>query len=462
MSAAPTTTVSASKTSLRYVSAGQRTNPSETLRRISARLNVPVALLHRDRGLWRVIGDAGPVGVSSPPVNLSAEFRDEAGAMWTGLAVTARDEWVLVVPGPRAQWESHPVLTEMLGAIAEELAAMSRGNKADYLARAGCRAYAMGSRLARAATPDEVHNAIVTSMANAIGGQYGALARYSRREGALRISATYGYPEAIVDHIRIQPGEGILGQVFASGRALLMGPEADRAPLPQRRRYRTQSCIAIPLASSVGVLGVVAIADPREGDHFDRADMRVLRLFVPAAVLALERDLRREQVAEVSEAGIIDFVTGLANRQHLETRLQAEMQRATRVQQPLAVMLVDVDDFKHVNDTYGHLEGDRVLREIAKVLSDNVRSFDVCTRYGGEEFAILMPGAEQRVAIQIAERVRRAIEQSCGDAHVGLRITVSAGVSLLEHGDSAAGLLQRADRALLRAKAEGKNAVCFA
>jgi diguanylate cyclase (GGDEF)-like protein len=124
-------------------------------------------------------------------------------------------------------------------------------------------------------------------------------------------------------------------------------------------------------------------------------------------------------------------------------------------------MMIDVDDFKRVNDTYGHLEGDRVLREIAEVLTENVRSFDICTRYGGEEFAILMPGAEQRVAIQIAERVRRAVEQSTGDVHGGVRITVSAGVALLGPGDTPQELLRRTDRALLRAKAEGKNAVRF-
>ena len=433
----------------------------DALRRISTRLGTSVALLHRDRGRWRLIGDAGPVGISGPPANLSAEFRDAAGAMWTGLAVMGREEWVLVVPGPRAQWESQPELPVILEAIAEELAAMSRGHRVDYLVRAGCRAYALGRRLARIDTPTDLHRTIVRSMTSAIGGQYGALAIFMRREGALRICATHGYPEAIVEHIRILPGEGIIGQVFASGQPFLAGPDAPSASLPQRRRYRTQSCVAVPLTSSIGVLGVVAVADPHDGDHFDRADLRALHLFVPPAVLALERDLHREEVAHVSAAGMIDYVTGLANRHYLETRLQTEMHRATRLRQPLGVMLIDVDDFKRVNDTYGHLEGDRVLREIADVLSENVRSFDICTRYGGEEFAILMPGAEQRVAIQIAERVRRAVEQSTGDAHNGVRITISAGVALLGAGDTPQELLRRTDRALLRAKAEGKNAVCF-
>jgi diguanylate cyclase (GGDEF)-like protein len=460
-SAPRTSSVSASKGSLRYWAAVQGRNAPETLRRISSRLGAPLALLHRDRGRWRLLGEAGPVGISGPPVTLSAEFRDAVGAMWTGLAVTGREEWVLVVPGPKLQWESHPELPAILEAIAEELAAMSRGHKADYLVRASYRAYALGRRLARIDTAADLHRTIVRAMTSAIGGQFGALAIFARREGALRICATHGYPEAIVEHLRILPGEGIIGQVFSSGRAFLAGPDSPPTALPHRRRYRTQSCVAVPLTSSIGVLGVVAVADPHDGDHFDRADLRALHLFVPPAVLALERDLHREEVAEVSAAGMIDYVTGLANRHYLETRLQTEMHRATRLRQPLAVMMIDVDDFKRVNDTYGHLEGDRVLREIAEVLTENVRSFDICTRYGGEEFAILMPGAEQRVAIQIAERVRRAVEQSTGDVHGGVRITVSAGVALLGSGDTPQELLRRTDRALLRAKAEGKNAVRF-
>src|SRR5262245_56443552 len=98
---ARTSSVAVGKASLRYSTIAQSRDVPEALRRISSRLGTPVALLHRDRGRWRLIGDAGPVGISGPPANLSAEFRDAAGAMWTGLAVMGREEWVLVVPGPK-------------------------------------------------------------------------------------------------------------------------------------------------------------------------------------------------------------------------------------------------------------------------------------------------------------------------------------------------------------------------
>lgn len=338
---------------------------------------------------------------------------------------------------------------------------MNRADTSDHLRRAGYAAYVLGHRLTRTPDPVRMYKMIVRAMATWVNGQFGALALFTRQEGTLRITATFGYPDAIVEHIRVQPGEGILGQVFATGRPLLLGGDNPVVALPHRRRYRTQSCLVLPLKTQTSVLGVVAIADPCDGEHFDRDDMRALRLFLPPAILALERQLLREEIVEVSQAAIRDSVTGLANRQYLDSRLRTEMHRAVRLGQPLALMLVDIDNFKAVNDTWGHLEGDRVLRDIAILLSEHVRMFDVCTRYGGEEFAILMPGAEQAVAIQVAERVRKAVEQAYGEGRSGVHITLSAGVALLTASDTGDRLVGRADQALLQAKAEGKNAVRF-
>lgn len=323
-------------------------------------------------------------------------------------------------------------------------------------------AFSLGRRLTRTTDSALTHRAIVSGMASAVHATLGALALFSRADGALRIVATHGYPESIVDHIRIQPGEGILGRVFATGRPLLMGRTPPAIVLPHRRRYRTDSFIVLPIATPAGIVGAVAVSDPLERDAFDRNDVRTLKLCLGPAALALERQQLRQEIVEVSQAALVDSVTGLSNRHYLETRLRAEVQRAERAAQPLAVMLADVDNFKKVNDTLGHLEGDRVLKDIAVLLSEHVRVFDVCTRFGGEEFAILMPGADRAVAIQVAERVRKAVAQAWRNGRSGIAATVSAGVAVLDPGEDGAGLLERADQALLRAKAEGKNAVRFA
>lgn len=353
-------------------------------------------------------------------------------------------------------------MEEILDERPEAPAAGSADDKQFRSRRGLVGACALGRRLAAIAEPARVYRAIADGVARCVDASIGALALYSKHEAALRIVATYGYPDAIVDHIRIQPGEGFLGRVFASGRPLIVGRTPPAIQLPHRRRYRTHSFIVLPLRSASGIFGVVSVSDPRGREYFDRHDLRAMRACLPPAVLALERQQLREEIVDVSQAALLDSVTGLSNRHYLETRLRAEVQRAERGEQPLAVMLVDVDNFKRVNDTLGHLEGDRVLRDIADLLSEHVRVFDVCTRFGGEEFAILMPGAEPPVAIQVAERVRKAVEQAYADGRSAISITVSAGVAVLHAGEQGTVLLGRADQALLRAKADGKNAVRFA
>ncbi len=336
---------------------------------------------------------------------------------------------------------------------------MSCKGTPDYLLQAAGEASALAHRLTRAPDQQSMHRTIVTAFCRSVNAQLGALALLSRDDNTLRIEATHGYPQSIVEHIRVRPDEGILGHVLATGRAVFIGADPPQIPLPHRRRYRTQSCIVVPLKTPTAVLGVAAVADPRHKEHFQHTDLRALRLFLPAAVLALDREQLRHDIAEVRQAAIVDPVTRLANRQYLNQRLEAELERTRRLKHSLAVMLIDIDDFKAVNDTWGHLEGDRLLREIASIIAEHVRIFDVCTRFGGEEFAILMPGAGRGVAVQVAERVRRAVEHAYRDFGAGVRVTLSAGVALLDDGDTTDALLRRADRALFRAKAAGKNSV---
>jgi diguanylate cyclase (GGDEF)-like protein len=137
--------------------------------------------------------------------------------------------------------------------------------------------------------------------------------------------------------------------------------------------------------------------------------------------------------------------------------LEAEIERARRQAQDLALLLIDIDDFKHVNDTRGHLEGDRILREVADLLREGVRIFDVCARYGGEEFVIVMPAASETVAQQVAERIRSQIERRFRDESPS--VTVSIGVAMLGNQMTPNEFVDIADRRLIDAKRAGKNLV---
>jgi diguanylate cyclase (GGDEF)-like protein len=267
------------------------------------------------------------------------------------------------------------------------------------------------------------------------------------------ITATYGYPSAIVEHVRIEPGQGVIGQAFVTARPAIGQPDV----ATRRLRYRTNSFMILPLVASGHCLAVIALTDRADGEAFESRDLASARLLAAPAALALARHRVSESLDELTRAATVDPVTGLFNRRYFEAQIQAEVQRARRQQQDLALLMVDIDDFKRINDTLGHLEGDRVLRDVANLLRRGVRIFDLCARYGGEEFAIVMPGATRQVAVQVAERIRRSMHERSLQSAVAM--TVSVGVGLLGPDETEEDLIGAADRALMSAKRAGKDVV---
>ena len=172
----------------------------------------------------------------------------------------------------------------------------------------------------------------------------------------------------------------------------------------------------------------------------------------------------RESVNNTLALAVIDGLTGLYNRRYFDRHLHLMMERAQEQQRDLALLILDIDLFKPVNDKYGHSVGDKVLKEFASRLLRSVRGVDLACRYGGEEFVVLMPDTNQQRANTVAERVRGAIAdmEFSIEPGLGVGITVSIGVALINReGDTPESLLKRADRALYRAKKMGRNRVVF-
>lgn len=156
-----------------------------------------------------------------------------------------------------------------------------------------------------------------------------------------------------------------------------------------------------------------------------------------------------------------DVLTDLKNRRAIMDRLEEEFQRAVRLDEPLSLVLLDIDHFKPVNDQYGHLFGDVVLKSVAAMMKEALRSYDVIGRIGGEEFLIISPGSSSEESTTLAERLLKRIEHEIiSDGHTEIVVTISAGVTMLTDQDNApAMLLKRADAAMYRAKQEGRNRV---
>jgi two-component system cell cycle response regulator len=177
-------------------------------------------------------------------------------------------------------------------------------------------------------------------------------------------------------------------------------------------------------------------------------------------------DRLRQNVQISLEMAITDQLTGLHNRRYMSSHLDTLIESAKKSEKPIAFLIMDIDHFKSVNDTYGHDVGDEVLREFANRISTNIRGIDLACRYGGEEFVVVMPDTDIQLALSVAERLRGSIEKATfpiSRPPQQLAITVSIGMAGSEGPtDTAQALLHRADRALYRAKREGRNRVVAA
>ncbi len=168
------------------------------------------------------------------------------------------------------------------------------------------------------------------------------------------------------------------------------------------------------------------------------------------------------QARDLEQQSREDALTGLYNRRYLDFRIENEFSRAKRYNRNLAVVMVDIDNFKRVNDTFSHMVGDEVLKVSAHLFRDNLRGVDFVARYGGEEFVLLLPETPSNGAILVCEQIRREVEQYNWEAvRPGLRVTMSFGLCCDVNGKDHTGMLAQADAKLYEAKQNGRNQVRY-
>jgi len=348
---------------------------------------------------------------------------------------------------------------------AAKLYRLEREQKRENETRDAERLFELFTRLAKSHSRQELFDQTLHMAAGLLKAGKGSLMLLDEYGEKLSIVASLGMNPTLAKAMLIRAGEGIAGKVVQTGHALVVHDiEQDkRIDLPKRPRFESKSLISLPLKHNDQLLGVMNLSDKHDGTPFTEYDVRLLSRFAEQACGLISQVSALERTGKLEKLAVTDPLTGLYNRRLLEERLAEELSRCRRHGQLLSVMLVDLDFFKEYNDLCGHLAGDKALKRIAELLRKSARSMDVVTRFGGEEFCLLLPNTSAREALMVGERVRRAIEKAVFPHEESLpnsRLTTSVGIAdFARDRDEASSLIHAADMALYQAKHAGRNRV---
>ena len=237
-------------------------------------------------------------------------------------------------------------------------------------------------------------------------------------------------------------------------------PEMNRFKPGDNRDFNFMSVLSVPLKSNNETIGAITMERLKSRIYSD-SDVRLLELLCGTVSSILKW---QQEYKKVHLTSIHDGLTGLLNHKAFLDRFEEEISRAGRFNQMLGLVVLDLDKFKLVNDNYGHLYGDYVLREVAKVINENVRVIDIVGRYGGEEFAVLLVNTDIKECLPLAQRIVKSIaEKTFLEGGIAVKITISAGMAgFPHHAEKVRSLIAKADKAMYETKAQGGNDVTIA
>jgi diguanylate cyclase (GGDEF)-like protein len=282
----------------------------------------------------------------------------------------------------------------------------------------------------------------------------------SRPDGKLALADALGVPETLGRGFEVLPGEGPVGEAAEARDEWRADPGA-ALPVDAARDPATQAGLradlAVPILAGARLHGVLTVGGSRRPPA---EQMAVARLLAELSGLAI---LQVDKLKAIQDTANRDGLTGVFNKRYFQEHIAAEIRRAERDGAGVSLLLLDIDDFKHYNDTNGHVSGDDVLKQVGQLLRGSIREDDVVARYGGEEFVVLYPGATKALAYRLAQGLRRAIESYPfpGGEHQELgAVTISGGVATYpQDAPGEVELIRAADEALYQAKNAGRNRI---
>jgi diguanylate cyclase (GGDEF)-like protein len=321
----------------------------------------------------------------------------------------------------------------------------------------------IGTTLTSSLTINEVIEKIFFKVVEFFSPENWSLLLVDEEKGELYFEIVVGEAAEKIKDIRLKIGEGVAGWVAKTGKSLLV-PSVDDEPRFTRKvddvsQFATESIICIPLRIRNKVLGVIELINKTDITPFHQYDLEILTTVADYAAIALENARNYEQVQKLT---ITDDLTGLYNSRHLHSLLQLEVERCKHENSFFSIIFFDLDNFKQVNDTHGHLMGSRLLGEVGKLVADNLKEDHCAARYGGDEYVIILPYAPKNEALEFCRHLQSKLngEKFFSEEGLDVHLTASFGIATFpDDADSKDKILHIADERMYKIKDSHKDGI---
>ena len=334
-------------------------------------------------------------------------------------------------------------------------------NNTDYEKKALAACVEVGKLLTSTFDLNEILNVIVIKVSQLIDAENWSLLLLDEKTGELSFDIVVGLDDSLFRGVRLAPGEGIAGYAVKTGEPVVI-PNAEGDPRFYRKvdeitGFKTKSIICIPLMTHGNILGAIEIVNVKDLSFFESKYLSVLKVLSDYAAIAIQNANYYHRIKRLS---ITDEYTGLYNARFLHQCLDNIIGKSAVSNDPFAVVFVDVDNFKYVVDTHGHLLGSRVLKELGQTISSCIHENEYLIKYGGDEFVIIFPGKNKKEAISSVEEILYEIRNTTylkEESHP-VKVTASFGISVYpDDSTTSRDLLAKADHLMYKVKRSTKN-----
>lgn len=324
----------------------------------------------------------------------------------------------------------------------------------------------IGKALTSSLNLKEVLNIVMEKISELLHPKNWSLMLLDEKTNELSFEIAVGKGSKKLKNLKLKLGEGIAGWV-AKEKTPLLVPDVSKdkrffSQADKMSNFKTKSIVCVPLVTKDKCLGVIELLNKVEENSFGDEDLQVLTILADYTAIAIENAIYFKKVQELT---LKDDLTGLYNSRFLHSRIEYEVERARRFGNDLSLIFIDLDYFKDVNDTHGHLLGSKLLREVADLIKSMTRSIDMACRYGGDEFIILMPQTTKTSAMVVAEKIRKALRTQVFLKKDGLDLHLTGSFGVATFPADASGkddLIQLADKAMYEAKNRQRDSVAKA